>query len=138
MKRYHTEETVPAGLYFNLRELAFTSMDEAGRLPGATGAEFRKVPAAALLIVGPVLGAAYVMFLPVIGFAMLAWVAGGKGLEVAGHAARAAVRVLEPTWEPTMAFLSRRKRAAKAAEHKDPWTKDVERKLEEKDPDHTA
>jgi hypothetical protein len=138
MKRYHGEEKVPAGLYFNLRELAFTSMDEAGCLPGPHATEYHKVPAVALLVVGPVLGAAYVMFLPVLGFAMLAWVGGRKGLEVSAHAARAAGRVLEPTWDHTMAFLSRRKRAAKAPERKDAWEKGVERKLEEKDPEHTA
>ncbi len=138
MKRYHAEETVPAGLYFNLRELAFTSMEEKGCLPGATGAAYYKVPTIALLIAGPILGAAYVMFLPVIGFAMLAWVGGGKAIGAAARARRAAVRVLEPTWEPTMAFLSRRKHAAKTAAHKDTWAEGVERKLEEKKTEPTT
>lgn len=132
MKRHYAGETVPAGLYLNLREMAFTSMDEAGRLPGEKAEVYRKVPTLALLIVGPVLGAAYVMFLPVIGFAMLAWVGGRKGLEVGGDAARAAVRVLEPTWEPTMAFFGRRKRATTKPATKDAWAEETKRTLDEK------
>ena len=138
MKRYHGGEKVHPGLYFNLTELAFASIDEAGCLPGKKAEEYRKVPVAALLIAGPILGAAYVVFLPVIGFAMLASVAGRKGLEIATHAVHSGVRVLEPTWEPRRAFLSRRKHAPKAGRHTDTWAEGVTRKLKDKSHKHGA
>lgn len=138
MKRYHGAEKVAAGLYFNPRELAFTSIDADGCLPGTAEVEYRRTPALMLLIAGPILGAAYVLFLPVIGFAMLAWVSARKGGEIAAHAARAAIRVLEPSWEPTMAFLSRRKHASNAPEHKDTWAEGIKRKLEETDDEHVG
>lgn len=134
MKRYYGEETVPAGIYFNAATLAFTAMEEAGRLPGKPNAAYRRVPAAALLVAGPILGAAYVMFLPVIGFAMLAAVAGRKGVVVMADMARAGIRVLEPTWEPTRAFLGRRKRVAEPEAKKiDAWAENAKRKLAEEE-----
>jgi len=131
MKHYKGTETVAPGLYFNLKQLSFKSVDDEGPLPGKTEDIYRHVPTLALLVVGPLLGFVYVIFLPLIGFGMIAWLLGVKAGQVAEGAARGAVRVLRPGWEPSMAFLSRSK-PTKAAprETKDEWIEEVEKKLD--------
>ena len=131
MKHYRGTEKVEPGLYFNLRQLSFTSMDDEGPLPGKTEDIYRHVPTLALLVVGPLLGFVYVIFLPLIGFGMVAWLLGVKAGRVAMGAARGAARVLTPGWEPSMAFLSRSK-STKAAlrEATDKWAEEVEKKLD--------
>jgi hypothetical protein len=73
MKRYSGSETVEPGLYFNLRQLSFKSVETTGKLPGTAKDVYRRVPVLAMLLVGPVMGLAFVVFLPFIGFAMAGW-----------------------------------------------------------------
>src|SRR5574341_1039637 len=72
MKRYTGSETVEPGLYFNARQLSFKSVDETGPLPGSRAEVYRRVPILVLLVVGPILGLVYAVFLPFIGFAVVA------------------------------------------------------------------
>ena len=143
MKRYHGNEKVRPGIYFNLRQLSFTSMEDDGRLPGTSEDVYRSVPAIALLVVGPLVGLAYVIFLPLIGFLMLGRIVLGKLLAVTGEAMAALGRVLQPAWQPARAFLSRRRRSprrkAEKKARRDRWAEEVAEELaeelEEKDDD---
>ncbi len=65
---------VPAGFYFNKRnwEIVTVSGKKGGLLPGDPETGYLRIPALAMLAAAPVLGAAFVVFLPVIGFALLA------------------------------------------------------------------
>lgn len=65
---------VPAGFYFNKAnwEIVTVSGKKGGVLPGDAKADYLKIPAVAMLAAAPVLGAAFVIFLPVIGFTLLA------------------------------------------------------------------
>lgn len=130
MRQYRGSEKVEAGLYFNLRQLSFKSMEEEGPLRGSKDEVYRRVPTLALLVVGPLLGLAYVIFLPFIGFAMVTWLLGVKALQLAGGVARGAVRVLSPGWEPSMAFLSRSKPTKTTGEAADEWAEEVQKKLD--------
>ncbi|MBI1958758.1 MAG: hypothetical protein HYU42_01785 [Candidatus Rokubacteria bacterium] len=136
MKRYTGSEMVEPGLYFNPRQLSFKSVDEEGPLPGSTDEVYRRVPILVLLVVGPILGLAYAVFLPFIGFAIVTWLLGVKAGQLAGGAARGAVRVLRPGWEPSMAFLSRSTPARTKREAPDEWAEDVRKKLDP--PGHDA
>lgn len=138
MKRYHGDQTVEPGTYLNLRQMIFKSMNDKGRLPGTKADVYRRVPAPALLVVGPLLGLAYVIFLPVIGVALLAWVIGSKAIDLAARAAAPAIRILRPVWKPAMAFLSRGQAAKPASGSAPPpgkpadvWAADVRKQLEE-------
>jgi hypothetical protein len=135
MRHYRGSEKVEPGLYFNLRQLSFKSIDEEGPLPGSKDEVYRRVPMLALLVVGPFLGLAYVIFLPFIGFAMVTWLLGGRVAHLAGGAARGALRVLRPGWEPSMAFLSRSKPARTTREAADEWVEEVQKKLDRPDRD---
>jgi hypothetical protein len=138
MTRYHGKEKVRPGIYFNLRQLSFSSMEDEGRLPGTPEDVYRSVPAIALLIVGPLVGLAYVIFLPLIGFVMLARIVLGKLLTLSAEAIVALGRVLQPAWQPARAFLSRgrskRGKARKAKERRarrDRWAEEVAEELAE-------
>ena len=84
---------------------------EGGLLPGGSDRHYVRIPTFLFLLMAPVMGALYVVFLPFAGFAL-----------VAGHALRAlktlatdavmhvAVAV-SPTWAPGEAYLAARKRA---------------------------
>ncbi len=132
MKRYRGTETVEPGLYFNVRQLSFKSMDERGPLPGSAEDVYRCVPTLVLLVVGPILGLAFVVFLPFIGFAMVGWLLVEKAGRLAAEATRAAVRVVRPGWEPSLAFLSRAKPAkpATGGGEADAWAEAVRKKLD--------
>jgi hypothetical protein len=149
MRHYSGNEKVEPGIYFNLKQLSFESMEDEGCLPGTESDPYCRVPNLAFLVVGPFLGLAYVLFLPFIGFAMLAWVAATRLGGVLAEATAAGVRVLEPAWQPAMAFLSKgregrekvpaiRKAAAVAADRQkvlDPWAEDVRKELERGNPE---
>lgn len=65
---------VKSGFYFNKAnwEIVTVSGKKGGHLPGDVKTDYLKIPAVAMLAAAPVLGAAFVVFLPVIGFALLA------------------------------------------------------------------
>ena len=65
---------VPAGFYFDKKswEIVTVSGKKGGLLPGDAETDYLKIPAVAMLAAAPVLGAAFVIFLPVIGFALFA------------------------------------------------------------------
>lgn len=71
--RYAGGEQVKAGFYWNLREWEAQIVPAAGGpLKGDVEARYLRVPLLMLLFVAPLMGAAYAMFLPFIGFAMVA------------------------------------------------------------------
>jgi hypothetical protein len=83
---------VPAGFYFNKNnwEIATVSGKKGGVLPGDAGTGYLKVPAVAMLAAAPVLGAAFVIFLPVIGFALVASAAYKKAVKPVVEASKPA------------------------------------------------
>lgn len=132
MTRHHGHEKVRPGIYFNLRQLAFASMEDEGRLPGSPDDVYRSVPAIALLIVGPLVGLAYVVFLPLIGFVMLGRIVLDKALSLAGDAITATARVLQPAWQPARAFFSRRRtRKPTRKPRRDRWAEEIAEELAE-------
>jgi hypothetical protein len=135
MRHYRGTEMVEPGLYLNLRQLSFKSLDEEGCLPGKVDEIYRRVPTLALLLVGPLMGLAFVVFLPLIAFVMVGWLLAVKTVHLAGDATRTAVRVLRPGWEPSLAFLSRSKPARTEGGKTDEWAKAAREKLDRADRD---
>ncbi len=74
MKNNRGGTKVPAGFYFNKKnwEIVTVSGKKGGVLPGDAEAGYLRIPAVAMLAAAPVLGAAFVIFLPLIGFALFA------------------------------------------------------------------
>lgn len=134
---YRGGEWVEPGIYLDVRELRFRPMDEEGRLPGGEATTWRKVPAIVMLLAAPVISVAYFVFLPLVGFLMLAGVVGQKLLRLGARLAAAMVPMLRPAWQPARAFLSRGRRAVRpaaeeeeAAPAEDAWAEEARREAE--------
>lgn len=139
MTTYTGTQPVKNGIYLNTKTFAITMMDKIGPLPGTELDTFRRIPILLMVAVAPLLGLVYVMFLPLIGFAMVFYLLGTSLVHVLADAAASAVRVVQPSWEPALAFLSRSKpakRDAVAGIPADEWSKSVEKKLD--DDTHTS
>ncbi|MBK9238840.1 MAG: hypothetical protein IPL75_00970 [Acidobacteria bacterium] len=133
MTTYTANQNVDPGLYFNLTRFHLESVDRQGPLPGTDTDVYRRVPMVVMLALAPLLGLAFVIFLPFLGFAMVGRLLAAKTAEAATGAATAAVRVMRPGWAPALAFFSRTKPNTTREPHVPPadaWAEDVERKLD--------
>ena len=137
MKTYTANQNVESGLYLNLRKFSITSLEADGPLPGTADDTYRRIPMLVMLALAPLLGLVFVIFLPLIGFAMVAHLLGTKAVRFAQGVVGETDRVRRPGWVPAFAYFSRSKRAepAKTTDApKDAWIEDVEKKLEKTDP----
>jgi hypothetical protein len=74
MANYTGNTKVNGGYYFCPRTWNVNVVpSEGGTLPGPAGARYIKVPFPLLFLVVPVIGLAFLIFLPFIGFALFAW-----------------------------------------------------------------
>jgi hypothetical protein len=89
-----------------------------------------------MLAAAPLLGLAYVVFLPFIGFVAVGYLLGGKTMQFAATVGEHVGRVRRPAWAPLVAFLSRSKPAPPATPDdapSDAWRDAVEKQLNETD-----
>jgi len=139
---YRGTQAVEPGLYLNAKTFRLTTVDTRRPLPGTDDETYRRIPMALMLAAAPLLGLAFVMFLPFIGFVAVAYLLGHKAVQAAGVAATEAARIVRPSWAPSLAFLSRPKPAAPAADKTEPapvadaWTEKIEKTLSETERNH--
>ncbi len=96
MARYHGNETVNPGFYWNPAKWEITTIEKRGAaLPGGEEINYRRIPLPLVLALGPILGAAYVIFLPLIGFGLFFGFLGKKALAGVNRAAATAVEPVE-------------------------------------------
>lgn len=117
MKRYASGTKVGQGFYWNVGRWELANIPAGGgELAGEAGDGFVKLPFLLALVIAPLMGLLYVMFLPFIGFAMLLativkGVARGVHRLVVGTAA-----VVHPAWRPGEAYLTGEKHDEKKKE----------------------
>jgi hypothetical protein len=100
---YHSGETVPRGAYWNVSTGELIHCDAATEVLAGDSKTYLKVHPAVLLLLGPIIGLAFVLFLPFIGFAMITYTVASKVLSAASaHLAREAGF----RWQPTMAYFT--------------------------------
>jgi hypothetical protein len=90
---------------------------EGGLLPGGTDRHYTRIPTFLFLLMAPIMGALYVVFLPFAGFALVAGYA-ARGLKRLATDSFMQIAVLvSPHWAPGEAYLAgrRREKAAKVA-----------------------
>lgn len=79
MAKYTSGMQVAGGYYWNSRSWEVEVVpSEGGRLKGGADARYVKVPFPALFVIVPLLGAAFLMFLPFIGFGLFAYAVAKK------------------------------------------------------------
>ncbi|HEX9592805.1 MAG TPA: hypothetical protein VGB12_05585 [bacterium] len=107
---YQNGEAVTRGAYWNVATGELVHCDAATEILPGERMTYLKVHPAALLLLGPILGLAFVLFLPFIGFAMIAHTITSKLLTALGaHLAREAGF----RWHPSMAYLTGKKPTGK-------------------------
>jgi hypothetical protein len=99
MRRYRAQEPVDEGIYFNLRRLAFKSLEERGRLPGSADDVYFRLPTLLVLPVGLLVSVVFLIFLPVAGFAMLIMIL----IEKTGNGLRNLARAIHRLRRPARA-----------------------------------
>ncbi len=140
MRQHKGGEKVPGGFYWkqNNWEIEVVKGDE-GTLPGKTDATYVRIPTLAMLLAAPVMGGLFVVFLPFLGFAMLAKHFGTKAVSGVKHAADELGAAVGPQWQPGEARFAGKKKAkkgkkgaAKAAEEGEKAAKADEKAEDEK------
>ena len=114
MKKHTGGEKVPGGFYWkqNNWEIEVVKGDK-GTLPGDAETIYLRIPTLAMLVGAPVMGGLFVVFLPFLGFAMLAKHFGNKAVSGLKQAADEVGAAVGPRWQPGEAYLAGKKKAKK-------------------------
>jgi hypothetical protein len=108
MFRHTGGELTKHGFYWNPRTWQVTLIErQGGVLPGQATERYARVPVLGMLFLAPIMGAAYVMFLPVIGFAMVLDFLGRRAFRAAKSGTVAMASVVSPRWRPGEAYLAK-------------------------------
>lgn len=117
MFKYKGSERVGKGTYWNLLSGRRTDVSDKGILPGDKKSTFIRVPSGLMLIVGPILGLLYVIFLPFVAIAIMVTLLVKKMAEGIFHLARNFVSF---GWRPTEAYLGGKKKEVKKKNVQEP------------------
>lgn len=93
MRTYNSGDKVKGGFYWNAKEWSIVTVSgKTGVLPRGEAHRYIKIPTLLLLLVAPVMGLLYVIFLPFIGFAFVLGLAGTKAVKAIRRVAGPAMR----------------------------------------------
>lgn len=107
MARHGGGTRVKAGFYWRPAHWeTVTISGEGGVLPGAPEERFYRVPVLAMLLLAPIMGGLFVVFLPVIGFGVLLQHLGRKAYAASHEAALQLGTVFAPSWRPGEAHFA--------------------------------
>lgn len=107
MTRYNGGDRVKAGFYLNVDRWSVTTLSgKGGVLPGSDEARYLRVPTIAMLLFAPLMGAAYVVFLPFVGIALVLHYLAKKAYVAVNDAAHASVEAMSPAWRPGTAHFA--------------------------------
>jgi len=84
---------------------------EGGLLPGGSDRRYSRIPTFLFLLMAPFMGALYVVFLPFVGFAMVAGYAARGIKRLATDAFMNIAVAVSPHWAPGEAYLAGRRKA---------------------------
>ncbi len=97
MAKYTSGMQVGGGYYWNAKRWSVEVVPaEGGKLGGAADASYVKVPFPVLFVIVPTLGALFLMFLPLIGFALFAYAIAKKLARVVGIGATELASTVQP------------------------------------------
>jgi hypothetical protein len=117
---YQSGSAAPSGYYLNLKEWAVTPVATDGeRLPAGKG-EWRPVPTIAALVLVPILGATFLMFLPFVGFALFFHAIIAKVGSFFHSSATDLAATMSPGWQPGEAHFTGKSPENAGTEEKGP------------------
>ncbi len=98
---------VKGGFYLNRDKWDLVTVNgKQGKLPGADGQRYLRIPALVLLFLAPVLGGLFVAFVPFIGFALVLYHGVRASLTGIKRAGRGLLFLVVPTWRPGEAYFA--------------------------------
>jgi len=108
---------VRQGYYFHVQEWSLHPVARDGeRLPGEASASYVHTPVLLALVVAPLMGAAFLVFLPFIGFYLFLGAALRPVRRFFGHSARELAATVQPGWQPGEAHLTGKRGEEQARE----------------------
>ena len=113
MLKHKGGDRIGKGTYWNLTNGERIDISSEGILPGDAKKSYYRMPAAAIIVAGPVLGLMYAAFLPFIGIAMVVKLVGqkaGSGVMEMVHGSASF------GWRPSESYLTGKKKEAKKNE----------------------
>jgi hypothetical protein len=120
MTTYQSGSAVRSGYYFNAARWHVEPIANDGdKLPEAAGS-WMKVPTIAALALVPILGATFLMFLPLIGFIMLFRAIGASFIRVFSASATDLAATMSPGWQPGEAHFTGKSPEHAGVEEKGP------------------
>ncbi len=118
--KFKSGAAVKSGYYLNLSRWHIEPVEHDGaKLPEGPG-EWIAIPTAAALALTPVLGATFLMFLPVIGFAMLFRALANPVVRVFRSSAGDLAATMTPGWRPGEAHFTGKREEHAGVEEKGP------------------
>jgi hypothetical protein len=134
MAKHLGGETVTAGFFVNVAEWNVeTFSGDGGVLPGTAATVYREMPALVLLVAAPLLGAAFAMFLPFIGLALVAQYAARQAWVFSRDMAHAALVAMSPRVATGEAYLTGDKSTATKADGPEARLEQLDETLKAKD-----
>ena len=125
--------SVSPGYYLSTKTFAIEVIgEEGGTLPGPSSVKYVAVPFPLLFLVVPVIGLAFLMFLPAIGFVLFAQ---AVALKLTGHVAEGAgalAATVAPDLATGAAYMAGHKEGEKPAAKVTPEIEELEKEIGEK------
>ena len=111
---------VKKGYYFSMKSWTLQPVAADGAaLPGAAGEPYLRVPLLLAFAVAPVMGAAFLMFLPFVGFYLAGSAAVRPVANVFRRSASELAAIVQPGWAPGEAHLAGRRAETAGDEARD-------------------
>jgi hypothetical protein len=125
MTRIEAGDRVKKGYYFSAKNWTLHPMPKDGEaLPGEAGERYVHVPLLLAFAVAPLMGAAFLMFLPFVGFYLALSAALRPVVNVFRRSAEEVAATVQPGWAPGEAHLTGRRAEGEGAGEKGPSTAD--------------
>jgi hypothetical protein len=102
MLRHTGGQIVGSGTYWDVMTGVRVDFDQEGTLPGGNGATYLKASSGAILLLGPILGLAYVVLMPIMGIVTALSLMVQKTL---GGLFSLGKHIVTFGWRPTEAYL---------------------------------
>lgn len=110
MTKLHGGTQVKRGYYFDMRRWALHAVARDGEaLPGTSGEAYFHAPLPLVFAIAPLMGAAFLVFLPFIGFYLVGQVALRPVARVFRRSATEVAATVQPGWQPGEAHLTGRR-----------------------------
>lgn len=108
---------VKKGYYFSARTWMLQPMPRDGEpLPGRFGEKYLSMPLALAFVVAPLMGAAFLMFLPLIGFYLALHALARPVVRIFSRSATEIAATVQPGWQPGEAHLTGQRPDEKSGE----------------------